>query len=124
MSVETDLYSWLNDDPTLTALVGDRVNYVLLPQGTEFPAITFNRISTERIQTLSGTDGLALASFQASAFSEHYLEAVTVASGIRNALDDKAGVLIGGQIDLYDKSARVHYAIIDFSIWHEEKTTI
>jgi len=124
VSVEEDLYSWLNDDPTLTTLVADRITPVLLPEDTAYPAITFNRISTEHIQTLSGTTGLALASFQVSAFSTDYLEVSTVASGIRNALEDRQGLLTGNQIDLYDKSARVHYANLDFSIWHEEKTTI
>ena len=123
-SVEERLYTRLTTDPTLTALVGNRVTPVLLPQDVTYPAITFNRVSTERIQTLSGSTGLARASFQVSAFSPDHTEMLTVASGIREALDGNEGTLIENQIELYDQTARVHYANLDFAIWHTEKDTI
>ena len=120
---EERLFTRLTDDPVVSSLVGSRVTPVLLPDDVTYPAITYSRVSTERITTLSGSTGLARASFQVSAWSPDYLEVLTVASGIRQALDGIEGTLIENQIDLFDTTARVHYANLQFSIWHTEKPT-
>lgn len=123
--IEEELFNRITGDPTVSGLVGLRVFPVVLPDKVNMPAVTVNRIGTQRIPVLvSGTLGLARASMQISVFSDDYEETMLVASGIRDALDGTESTIIENQLDLYDREARLHYTNLDFSVWYEEKDTI
>jgi len=134
MIIEEALYAYLTNYAELTALVGDRIYPVILPQNTTLPAVTFQRISGIREYSQSGPSGLAHPRFQFSCWAEKYEEAKAVAEQIRLALEGYKGMMGGSDgvrvdaiyveddHDIYDPETKEYHVALDAIIWHEEVT--
>lgn len=129
MTIDEALFTRLSTHAGVAALVATRIYPILMPQNTTLPAITKQRISGPRVQSLVGSSGLAYPRYQVDAWASTYDGAKAVADQVRAALDGFRGYvgtvriggirLIGDQ-ELYEEETRTHRVSQDFSVWHDE----
>lgn len=135
MSVESELYTWLSSDAAITAVVGTRIFPQRVPQGKDFPAITFQVIFGDHVHDLKASAGLGRPIFQVNAISPSYLEAKDLAELIRLRLQgfrgvwgtlDVRAVLLNNLADLpfevpKDESDQGYYTVAgDYRVVHAE----
>lgn len=119
MSVESDIYSALTGYAGLSALVSTRVYPQVIPDGATLPAVAYQRVGTEPVQTLHGTVPAARARFSFSAWAATYADALSVIAQVRAALLAAAAfeAVYEFEVDLFDEESRRSGRIADFSIW-------
>lgn len=91
MSLESDLFDYLQTQAAVTALVGTRVYQNVLPQGKDYPAVIYQRISTEHAQHTLGAGGLATARMQFDCWALDAAAAQQVGEALRAALQGFRG---------------------------------
>jgi len=121
----------LEADPNVTALVDDRVYWLVRPQGSPLPALVVQIISEERTQHLKGFDDAFEATVQVAAQAERYSLSRQLAEAAVAALIDVAEVddadgssvvfwrgSVDGPRDLggQEETRFVHRAVVDLVI--------
>jgi hypothetical protein len=99
--LEESLATYLATYTGLVSLVSDRIYHFDIKQGSDFPCVTYQRISTLRILThdSAGIGGdLVTPRFQFSCWATTYLAAKAVADQIRAGLNGRQG-LTGTQVE-------------------------
>lgn len=86
------LIARLEADAAVTAIVADRIYWLVRPQGETLPALVLQVISEERSQHLKGFDDMFEARVQVAAQSERYSESRTLIEAAIAALIDIAEV--------------------------------
>jgi hypothetical protein len=125
MTVEEAVVARLGASPGVTALVATRIYPMLMPQTAPLPAVTYQRISTERVQGLRGSLGLIDPRVQVDSWAETYGTAKRVAEQVRLALDGyttPGGLfsMILAERDLLEEDGLRHRVSQDYSIWAPE----
>ena len=128
MSVEEQIYTRLSGLAGLAALVDDRIYPKILEQNCTLPAITYQRVSSERISAMGVDTDIVRARFQISAWAETYTEMVAVAEQIRLALQRyriTTGTKIDDcfmlpEVDLFEEEIRTFQRAMDFEIIYRE----
>lgn len=118
MTIESDIFTRL---VAAVPLVVSRVYPLLLPQNPTLPAITYQRISDVREQSLGGDSSLQHPRFQFSCWAETYAVALAVAEQVRLALQGitaAGGGYYEGALDLYDSETGWYHVPVDMTIWH------
>lgn len=89
MSLESELRTWLLADAGIQAELASSTGIYpeFLPQEPELPALTYQRVSTERNQTLDGVDSLVGVRIQFDAWARTMDDAVDLADALRARLD-------------------------------------
>ncbi|HEG43246.1 MAG TPA: DUF3168 domain-containing protein [Phycisphaerales bacterium] len=90
-TIEKAIYSLLSGDPTLSALVGTRIDPMIVPQGTAMPAVTYMQIPSWRDNTLDGPSGLVRSRWQINCWALTTAEARTVSNAVRQAIAGYSG---------------------------------
>jgi len=124
MSLYNKLYKHLSTSVSITAHTSNRIYPVLLPQGTvaAFPAVTYQRISADRVYSLSGYSTLENAKMQIDCWATSFETVKDLANKTRQVVDGAtafASNLISDQ-DLYEDEVNVYRVSMDFSIWNQE----
>ena len=124
MSLYNKLYKHLSTSVLITAHTSNRIYPVLLPQGTvaAFPAVTYQRISADRVYSLSGYSTLENAKMQIDCWATSFETVKDLANKTRQVVDGAtafASNLISDQ-DLYEDEVNVYRVSMDFSIWNQE----
>lgn len=128
MSVETVLKTRLDGYAGLSALIATRVYPNVLPQNVTLPAISYRRVTAERISAMGSDSGVVRARFQFDVWAVSYADARAVTEQLRGALQrwrNASGTVIQdtfflNEIDLYEDETRVHHVAVDFEINYEE----
>jgi len=129
MAIEENLYSYLTNDAAIAALVGTRVYPLTAEQGASLPLLVYQRVSTPREVSQSGSSGLAHPRFQISCLAASYGDAVALANAVVAALNGYKGTFGAGSIqasfvdtelDVYDFDTNRYRRIVDVIIWHAE----
>lgn len=138
MTIESGLRALLIADAGVKALVADRVYPMPAPQNGQYPFLTWQRISGQRVFSMGGPSGLAEPRFQIDVWSANrenrpdgggpYAEARSIADAVRRALDGFNGTLDGirasaillDERDLFENESGTTRVSMDFRIWHEE----
>ena len=115
MSIETALRTELINDTDISAHVGMRVYPVTMTQGFTLPCISYQRISSVRMHTLSGPNGRVDASFQVDFYSELYSTVRDLADKTRQVLDGFKGSLGGTE----DNVGGIHL-VSDRDLWQDD----
>ena len=136
MRLEEALFDYLSTDPGISALVNDHVYPVRLPEGAPLPAVSFHRVSAERIYTheiFSETDAWVRARVQVDCWSQDSAEqAMDVGDAVLAALSgyegDMSGELIGSsfvvnEFDTYEAPTKIHRRILEFMVAYEDNVT-
>lgn len=149
--VEKAIVAILQADAAVTAIVkGDvdatppsdwRINKHDIPQGWDLPAVTYQRISTDREQGFSGPIGVLQARVDVTAWAADYGNAKILGEKIRLALngvhgtyggvvvrnivlsseeEDNELVKRGGDQEATD---RVYWVGLEFDVWFRESTS-
>ena len=94
MSAESTLYSTLNSDATVLSLIGvtgaspaeARAYPDVVPEGSDLPAIAYQRISTEYVQTVDGASPVGeTATLEVTCVAKTRTSADNVADAVQNA---------------------------------------
>lgn len=131
--VEQDLQAALAANATIASVCGGRIRPLMLDQGTAYPAIVYQRISTVREPGTSythdkGYGGFAWSRFQIEAWAKSYAEVVTLAAAIRAAVHalNLTGVLANmilaevDSLEPVDGSLPLFCRRIDVKVWFRE----
>ena len=120
---EIVLLRTLREDAGLSALVGNKVFALVIPQGTKLPCITFQRIGGMPANTLSGHSGLEEIDLQIDVWARDYDEAKAIAKAVRAAMPPSgprfSAHLIEDQ-DLYEDGTNYFRVIMEFKVWFLE----
>jgi hypothetical protein len=121
----------LEADAAVTAIVADRIYWLVRPQGETLPALVLQVVSEERTQYLKGFDDMFEARVQVAAQSERYSESRKLAEAAVAALIDVAEVddatganiifwrgAVDGPRDLgsQEETRFVHRAVMDLAL--------
>ena len=113
----------LREDAGLSALVGNKVFALVIPQGTKLPCITFQRIGGMPANTLSGHSGLEEIDLQIDVWARDYDEAKAIAKAVRAAMPPSgprfSAHLIEDQ-DLYEDGTNYFRVNMEFKVWFLE----
>jgi len=118
----------------ITNLVGTRVYGMKITQGSTFPCLTKQRISTPRLHTMdmSGSSGtLAHPRFQIDVWGVSEISVKAVTDAVRAALNGKTGSLGTGALSIraalveeeapeYEPETDLYRSRSDYIIWQEE----
>ena len=85
--IEQALQVYLKADTNVAALVSTRVYPGLAPQNAALPYITYERISTQRMMTHDGQNGLIGPRIQIDCWASAYSGAKTLADKVRLAIN-------------------------------------
>lgn len=97
--MEASLFSYLNTITGITDLVGDRIYPHHIPQEqSEFPLLTFQRISTTHDHVLTGAAGMAQARFQFDCWGLTPDDVSELAEACRQALQGFIGTMEGTEV--------------------------
>lgn len=131
MRLEQALYNRLSTYSALTALVGDRINPVRLPQGTAYPAVSYFRVSRPTRRTFGGNTAIASPRFQFDCWAKRYTDAKAVADQLIAALNNFSGTMGGtGGVEVQDielmnemdddflDTADLYHVVLEFTVWH------
>ena len=120
---EIVLLRTLREDEGLSALVGNKVFALVIPQGTKLPCITFQRIGGMPANTLSGHSGLEEIDLQIDVWARDYDEAKAIAKAVRAAMPPSgprfSAHLIEDQ-DLYEDGTNYFRVNMEFKVWFLE----
>lgn len=128
MQLEEALYNYLSTYSGLST----RIFPEILPQGITKPAIVYQRVSTNRIHTMRVDGSLVATMFQFTVWDVTMSGAKTVATYLRNALQNKTGliggvsgvtinaVLIENEFNTFDSETLEFGVVLEFEIFYYE----
>lgn len=124
MALYNKLFRHLSTSTLVTAHTSNRIYPVVLPQGTvaAFPAVTYQRVSGDRVYSLSGYSTLENARMQIDCWATSFETVKDLADKTRQVVDSAtvfASNLISDQ-DLYEDGVEVYRVSMDFSLWNRE----
>jgi hypothetical protein len=134
MNVREAIYSKLSGTSAITALVDYRIYPAALPQGVEYPAISYDLITQEPGARAMGQDpALYYYRFQVSSWGQTLASAQSVADAVITALRDSSGTWggVGGisaqrcffmsENEIYNplnsEETEAYHIAQDFEIW-------
>ena len=127
--LEQALVHALRDFTGLTDLVSTRIYPMMVPQGAALPAVTYRRVSGERVHAMVDDPGLAYPRMQVDAWGSTYASAKAVAAQVIACLQRWRGVVetvtvqdtyFSGDMDIYDPETERWQVSMDFIMWHLE----
>jgi hypothetical protein len=123
------VYSVLSAFAGVQALVGNgdspetyRIHAILMPQDSSMPAITFQRVSDERINTMSdaGGNGVVRDRIRITSWAKSIAETQALAEQIRLAM--KAATTFESlqvfETDDFESDTLYYSTISDYSVWY------
>lgn len=100
--IEQALFNILSNDPDISADVpAGRIHPVVLKQNTQYPAITYRRISSKVDRTMNGSLNRT-PRYRISAYAETYFDSKTLTEKVIQAMTQASGVIAGTNIEILD----------------------
>jgi hypothetical protein len=134
MHIDQALMAYLKSLAGLTALVGTRIHFIRVPQGTAMPYVIILDVSNVIPADLKGVLDIEEPNKQISTYASTKEGATAVADQLRNALDDFSGTLSGITVQHIrrltdtmtdylgeDGTTPVHIADLEFSITYRKE---
>ncbi len=116
-----DVKQHLENSPEVTALIGDRIYPVKLPQNPTYPAITYFQVSGSPIYTKQGRHGTR-PRVQISCWAKSYTQVKQLAEKVKLAMDGYAKEnLHQNETDIYEDDVSVYHVPLDFIIFTKLK---
>lgn len=133
MTINAGLRAFLGADSAISAIIGampnTRVYPVRLPQNPTLPAITYFRVSGQRVHASSGALGLSGPRMQIDCWATKYEDAHALAELVRKRIDGYRGpmgsetvqgVFFESERDLYEPEPDQHRVSRDYFVWFSE----
>ena len=96
MEINEALYSYLSGYAGLTALISNRIYPDILPQNTPYPAITYQKISENEIDTFNQPTTLMVPIYQFSCWGSTRSSSEAVSKQLRLAFKNYKSTTMGG----------------------------
>jgi hypothetical protein len=126
--IEQGLMTLLAGNAPIAALVGTRISWVVLPENSTLPALTFQNVGSISSPTFE-TRGMQRMRVQFDCWGATYLDAITLRKAVETLLDGFQGTLSDGtylqnvvslqQVDFFDHDVRVFRAMIEFRLYYD-----
>lgn len=125
-AVETALVYQLQNDSAVGAVVDARIYPLLLTQGSELPAIVYQRLSTYGEHANDTNSTLISSRIRFDCYGKTYSDAKNLAIKVKACLDGFIGliltvhidgILFVDEFDSYDEDAELVVIGVDFRIW-------
>lgn len=127
--IESDLVTFISSDEILKELVSNRIYPLVRPQKSVLPAITFQRVATERGYNLESEENFSVVRIQFNIFSKTYKEVkiiverlIEILNGFKGKIGSTIvqGIFLELEVDDYDEEANIPWHILDFQIVCQE----
>lgn len=138
MAIEEGIYTYIQTQSGVTALVSTRVYPIMMPQDFTLPAIVYSRISGEREHMANNTSkttrmiGKVRARYQFDCIAETPDGAKDLGEALRKAMDGYIGLMGTNTVqacalindnDIYDPETDTFIRSMDFRISYIEATS-
>lgn len=129
MSFYQDLYTYLQTQAGLTALVSTRMYPVRMPQSPTLPALVIQKVARAREYSQSGDSNLANPTYQIRCWAETHEDAVALQVQVEGALSAFSGTMgsetvysafIENVIDDFEEETGLYSQIVDVDFWHKD----
>jgi len=120
--VETEIYTLLTQNATVARKINTRIYPVVLPQDVQLPAVSYQRISAEKVNHLGGYSGLSNPHIVINSWGPRYDDVKALASDIHSAMNG-AGTfksVLTNELDGFDPEINLYVVSQDYSCWDEE----
>lgn len=119
---EVILRNHLIADDGVKALVDTKVFPLVIPQGTELPCITLQRLRSYPANTLRGASGLEHLDFEISTWGVEYADAKDVAIAVRAAIptDGPWAGHLRYDTDIYEYNGPYYRVMMRYNFWFLE----
>lgn len=133
--IEKGLRDLLINDVTVGPMVGgtaspfvpgNRVRPILLPEGSDYPAIVYLVVATSPLTSMDGVNALQMKRFQIDCYGQNAVQAKTLAKAVHNLLDGFRGTLSEGtyvqsclpnqDVDTFEYDPQVFRVMCDFNL--------
>lgn len=94
--IEKGLADLLLADANIASLVSNRVRHIVLPQGTDYPAIVITQVASQYITSLAGVNALQMRRYQFDCYARNQKTVRQLAQYVHNLMDGYRGTLIEG----------------------------
>jgi hypothetical protein len=91
--IEKGIYGLLTQATSVSALVGNRVYYILQPKGTLVPSVVIGTVATDDVYSVAGASGLRFGLYQFDAYAADYYSCRAVSRAVRLLLENYKGNL-------------------------------
>ena len=120
MSLSTTIYTALSSNPSLVALVADRIYPNAAPQSVVLPYIVYSKISNTPDNVRNEAAPVRNHRYQISVFARSYDHVEEITPEVFEALDqlrqNNMWFYYDNEQDLYEPEPRVHHRAIDFIV--------
>jgi len=119
---ETLLNTILTGNSTVTRLVNTRIYPLVMPQSPTLPAVTYQRVNANPVNTLSGYSGLMNPHITVNSFATDYGQAKEIANAIHVAMNAATTMrtILTNEMDGWEPDANLFVVSQDFSCWLAE----
>jgi len=132
-TIETVLYSILTADVGVSSLIATRLYPMIIPQGINMPAMTYQKISGQWQINMAGPHNMSRERFQFNCWAKTYSETRALAEAVReilNGYDSTVNTIKVHLITLENefdeiresddvRQARRYGRIMDFMVWYK-----
>lgn len=130
MAAEAALVARLLAATGVTALVGDRIAPLQLPEKPTYPGIAYRLVDRDPVSTFGDDQALSSHMIEVECWGASMASARAVGDAVRGALQRWRGsaggvtvqaTFLGGAFTDYDPETRSYSETIDFTLWVEER---
>lgn len=116
MSIEADLVAHLKADSAISNLVGARIYPLIAPQNVTDPYITYQVVSDNSNQCMSGESYQNDTRFQLDCWSTKYSEVKAIKEAVLSALIGFKSSNNISNMDDYEPDTKLYKQLIDFKL--------
>lgn len=118
MSAESVAFSTLNDAPSITGIVSDRIYPDVVPQEKVLPAIAFARVNTEYVVTIhSGAPVGSKVILEFWCLASKRLGAEDLADAVEPVIGP-AGFILSGRRSEFDQESETWATVLETFYWN------
>lgn len=111
------LTALISGSPTLA---GGRIYAMFLPDGVTIPAITYQRVGTESINSFAGSSELDHVRMQIDCWASGYAEAKAMAAEVRQRMQGSGfKALLSNEFDDFEPDTERYRVSGDYLVWQK-----
>lgn len=120
--IESELYSALTADTTISAVTSSRIYPIVMPQDVTLPAITYERISGQPVNGLAGYLGMDNARIMINIWATRYDTAKELAEDVHDCLNKirTFRAILVNHMDGFDVDTGLYIVSQDYSCWNAQ----
>jgi hypothetical protein len=127
-TIEEALYTLIQSEASITALVGTRVYPIRMAQNPTYPTLVYSLVSTRNLELLSGDGGMYWPRYQIDSYARTYRAAKRLARTVRLALTGYSGTVgsidicrigLSNEVDDFEPVAGIYHVATDFIVQYK-----